>query len=78
MKSRFHPGYLSGGPLAHFFISFRAPAKGPAKEGCEVSQASRIAAPALSKTSEGRAAEVERLIAGTLDAMDYDIVRVLL
>lgn len=33
---------------------------------------------ALSKTSEGRAAAVERLIAPTLDAMGFDIVRVLL
>ncbi len=31
-----------------------------------------------SKTSEGRAAEIERLIAPTLDAMGFDIVRVLL
>jgi len=47
-------------------------------EGCELPQASDIAAPALVKTSEGKAAEVERLIAGTLDAMGFDIVRVLL
>jgi ribosome maturation factor RimP len=35
-------------------------------------------APALAKTSEGRAAEVERLIAPAVVAMGYDIVRVLL
>ncbi len=47
-------------------------------EGHELPQASESAAPVLAKTSEGKAAEVERLIAGTLEAMDYDIVRVLL
>jgi ribosome maturation factor RimP len=47
-------------------------------EGCELPQASEIAAPVLAKTSEGKAAEVERLIAGTLEAMGYDIVRVML
>ena len=41
-------------------------------------QASDSAAPMLAKTSEGKAAEVERLIAGALDAMGYGIVRVLL
>ena len=35
-------------------------------------------APAFAKTSEGRAAEVERLIAPAVEAMGYDIVRVLL
>lgn len=34
--------------------------------------------PAFAKTSEGRAAEVERLIAPAVEAMGYDIVRVLL
>ena len=47
-------------------------------EGCELPQASEIAAPALAKTSEGKAAEVECIITGTLAAMGYDIVRVLL
>ena len=41
-------------------------------EACEQS------APAFAKTSEGRAAEVERLIAPAVVAMGYDIVRVLL
>ncbi len=35
-------------------------------------------APAFAKTSEGRAADVERLIAPAVAAMGYDIVRVLL
>jgi ribosome maturation factor RimP len=35
-------------------------------------------APAPAKTSEGKAAEVERLIAPSLSAMGYDIVRVML
>jgi ribosome maturation factor RimP len=35
-------------------------------------------APAFAKTSEGRAAEVERLIAPAVEAMGYGIVRVLL
>lgn len=35
-------------------------------------------APALAKTSEGKAAEVERLIAPSLSAMGYDIVRTVL
>ncbi len=37
-----------------------------------------MVAPAFAKTSEGRAAEVERLIAPAVVAMGYDIVRVLL
>ena len=41
-------------------------------------QASLQEVPDLAKTSEGRAAEVERLIAPTLADMGYDIVRVLL
>lgn len=41
-------------------------------------QARESAVPKLAKTSEGKAAEVEGLIAGALDAMGYDIVRVLL
>jgi ribosome maturation factor RimP len=43
-----------------------------------VPQASESAVPVLAKTSEGKAAEVEHLIAGALDAMGYDIVRVML
>ena len=35
-------------------------------------------APALAKTSEGKAAEVERLIEPSLTAMGYDIVRIVL
>lgn len=41
-------------------------------------QASLQEVPDLAKTSEGRAAEVERLIAPTLADMGYDIVRVML
>ena len=44
----------------------------PLTEACEK------LAPAFAKTSEGRAAEVERLIAPAVAAMGYDIVRVLL
>jgi len=36
------------------------------------------AAKTLAKTSEGKAAEIERLIAPTLEAMGYDIVRVMI
>ena len=41
-------------------------------------QTSEIAVPVLAKTSEGRAAEIEGLIAGTMESMGYDIVRILL
>ena len=41
-------------------------------------QASLQEVPDLARTSEGRAAEVERLIAPTLADMGYDIVRVML
>lgn len=41
-------------------------------------QASDSAAPVLAKTSEGKAAEVEDLIADAVVAMGYDIVRVML
>lgn len=41
-------------------------------------QAVDLASPTLAKTSEGKAAEVERLIAPALEAMGYDIVRILL
>ncbi len=47
-------------------------------EGCELPQASETAVLALAKTSAGKAADIERLIAGTLEAMGYDIVRVVL
>jgi ribosome maturation factor RimP len=42
-----------------------------------VPQADEIVAPP-SKTSEGKAAEVEGMIAGTLESLGYDVVRVLL
>jgi len=41
-------------------------------------QASLDDGPVIAKTSEGKAAEVERLIAPSLEAMGYEIVRVLL
>jgi len=41
-----------------------------------VSEAFPAGGPALAKTSEGKAAEVERLIAPSLAEMGYDIVRV--
>lgn len=43
-----------------------------------MSQALERASSGLAKTSEGKAAEVERLIAPAVEAMGYDIVRVLL
>ncbi len=43
-----------------------------------VSQASEATRTELSKTSVGKAAEVERLIAGTVESMGFDIVRVML
>lgn len=43
-----------------------------------MAQAVREALPPPAKTSEGKAAEVEKLIAPSLTAMGYDIVRVLL
>lgn len=43
-----------------------------------MSRALERASSGLAKTSEGKAAEVERLIAPTVEAMGYDIVRVLL
>jgi len=43
-----------------------------------VPQASAAGGPVLAMTSEGKAAEVERLIAPSLSAMGYEIVRVLL
>ncbi len=49
--------------------------------GAEVRQlgeACEKAAPVLAKTSEGRAADVERSIAPAIEAMGYDIVRVVL
>lgn len=41
-------------------------------------QASAAGGPVLAMTSEGKAAEIERLIAPSLSAMGYEIVRVLL
>lgn len=41
-------------------------------------QAKDASAQGLAKTSHGKAAEIERLIAPSLEAMGYDIVRVLL
>jgi ribosome maturation factor RimP len=42
-----------------------------------LAEACEKVAPSLAKTSEGKAAEVERSIAPALEAMGYDIVRVL-
>jgi ribosome maturation factor RimP len=44
----------------------------------QLAEACGKAAPSLAKTSEGRAAAVERLIAPAIEALGYDIVRVLL
>ena len=44
----------------------------------QLTEACEKLAPAFVKTSEGRAAEVERLIAPAVVAMGYDIVRVLI
>jgi ribosome maturation factor RimP len=44
----------------------------------QLAEACEQPAPAFARTSEGRAAEVERLIAPAIAAMGYDIVRVLL
>ena len=49
-----------------------------AEDANAVPQASESAAPVLAKTSEGKAAEVEHLIADAVVAMGYDIVRVML
>lgn len=43
-----------------------------------MTQASQSFAPTPSRTSEGRAAQVEQVIAPAIEAMGYDIVRVLL
>jgi ribosome maturation factor RimP len=43
-----------------------------------LAEACEMLTPAFAKTSEGRAVEVERLIAPAVEAMGYDIVRVLL
>ena len=43
-----------------------------------MAEACEKAAPVLAKTSEGRAADVERSIAPAIEAMGYDIVRVVL
>ena len=44
----------------------------------QLAEACEKAAPVLAKTSEGRAADVERSIAPVIEAMGYDIVRVVL
>ncbi len=44
----------------------------------QLAEACEKAAPDLAKTRQGRAAAVERLIAPAIEAMGYDIVRVLL
>ena len=44
----------------------------------QLAEACEKAAPVLAKTSEGRAADVERSIAPAIEAMGYDIVRVVL
>ena len=44
----------------------------------QLAEACEKGAPVLAKTSEGRAADVERSIAPAIEAMGYDIVRVVL
>ncbi len=79
MKSRFRPGYRSGGPLAHFFI---AVVVGSRETGVFqrflVVLTTKVAprAPSPGQTSHGKAAEIEALIQPTLEAMGYGIVRV--
>lgn len=63
-------GCRNGGPLAHFFIG------GPRTELARLHEALEGAVQA--KTSEGRAADIERLIAPSLEAMGYQIVRVMI
>ncbi len=64
---------VGGGPLAHFFCWTAAE-----QDYRELTGACEKIRPPLAKTSEGRAAEVERLIAPAVDAMGFDIVQVLL
>ena len=59
--------------MAHFFYWTIAERKQR-----QLVEASEKLTPAFAKTSEGRAAEVERMIAPAVEAMGYDIVRVLL
>jgi len=64
------PGYRRVGLWPAFFIVATAVEVGI------LSQALQRASSGLAKTSEGKAAEVEQLIAPALEAMGYDIVRV--
>jgi len=82
-------GLPKGGPLARLFYyrnrnvevgllsqAFEKASSGLAGAGART--AAETAAETMAKTSEGKAAEVERLIAPAVEAMGYDIVRVLL
>ena len=64
------PSGWAFGPL--FFMDDRG------TEGRQLAEACEKAAPVLAKTSEGRAADVERSIAPAIETMGYDIVRVVL
>ncbi len=66
-------GRRQGGPLAHFFIG-----RSRIRNLRQLTEACEKLTAAFAKTSEGRAAEVERLIAPAVVAMGYDVVRVLL
>ena len=58
--------------MAHFFFGVHR------AEHRHLIQAGHEGPPALAKTSEGKASDIERLVAPSLAEMGYDIVRVLL
>ena len=58
--------------MAHFFLGVHR------AEHRHLIQAGHEGPPALAKTSEGKASDIERLVAPSLAEMGYDIVRVLL
>ncbi len=58
--------------MAHFFYSVMHDG------GVELAQTCERASPGLVRTSEGKAAEVEEIITPAVQAMGYDIVRILL
>ncbi len=71
-------GRRQGGPLARFFYGPFCCGPSRIRNLRQLTEACEKLAPTLAKTSEGRAAEIERLIAPAVVAMGYDIVRVLL
>ncbi len=71
-------GRHQGGPLARFFYGRYCCGPSRIRNLRQLTEACEKLAPAFAKTGEGRAAEVERLIAPAVVAMGYDVVRVLL